>query len=136
MVKTVKYALSKVKISKEATIETHIACFLATYNNTRHTTTLWTPAELLFNRSPRTFLSLVHSCTPQHVKQLLELKVGDHQLRAFVANDEVMVRDLQPNATDKWRTGTVTRVLGLHNYEVLVNGHTCQAHIDHLSGQD
>ena len=36
------------------------------------------------------------------------------------------------NATDKWSTGTVSRVLGPLNYEVLVDGHTRQAHIDHL----
>ena len=47
-------------------------------------------------------------------------QIGDHQPRAFVANDEVMVSDLRPNATDK---GTVTRVLGPLNYEVLVDGH-------------
>ena len=132
MVKTVKHALSKVKITKDATIETHIAHFLATYRNSRHATTLWTPAELLFNRSPRTRLSLVHPCTPQRVEQSVELKVGDHQPRAFIANDEVMVRDLRPKAADKWRTSTVTRVLGPLNYEVLVDGHTRQAHIDHL----
>jgi len=62
----------------------------------------------------------------------VELKIGDHQPRAFVANAEVLVHDLQPNATDKWHTGTVTRVLGPLDYKVLVDGHTCQAHIDHL----
>ena len=130
--KTVKRALSKAKITKDATNETHIARFVVTYRNTCHTTTSWTPAELLFNQSPRTHLSLVHPCTPQRVEQSVELKVGDHQPRAFVTNDEVMVRDLRPNATDKWRTGTVTRILGPLNYEVLVDGHTRQAHIDHL----
>jgi len=106
--------------------------FLATYCNTHHATTSWTPAELLFNQSPRTRLSLVHPCTPQRVEQSVELKVGDHQPRAFIANDEVMVHDLQPNATVKWRAGTVTRVLGPLNYEVMVDGHMRQAHIDHL----
>jgi len=62
----------------------------------------------------------------------VELKVGDHQPRAFIANDEVMVRDLRPNATAKWRGGIVTRVLGPLNYEVMLDGHMRQAHIDHL----
>ena len=57
MVKTVKQALSKSKITKDATIETHIARFLASYRNTQHATTSRTPAELLFNRAPRTRLS-------------------------------------------------------------------------------
>ena len=94
MVKTIIHALSKVKITKDATIVTHIARFLATYRNTHRATTSRTPAELLFNRSPRTCLSLVHPCTPHCVGQSVELKVGDHQPRAFIANDEVMVRDL------------------------------------------
>ena len=39
MVCTVKQALSKCKFSANATLETHIARFLASYRNTRHTTT-------------------------------------------------------------------------------------------------
>ena len=38
MVKTVKHALSKAKITKDVTIETHIARFLASYHSTHHTT--------------------------------------------------------------------------------------------------
>ena len=49
MVKTVKQALSKCKVTKDATIETHIARFLSLYRNTCHSTTSRTPAELLFN---------------------------------------------------------------------------------------
>ena len=52
MVRTVKQALSKCKISANATLETHIARFLASYRNTRHTTTSKTPAELLLCRTP------------------------------------------------------------------------------------
>ena len=49
MVKTVKQALNKCKLTKDATIETHIARFLSSYQNTCHSTTSRTPAELLFN---------------------------------------------------------------------------------------
>ena len=47
MVNTVKQALSKCKILANATLETHITLFLASYCNKRHTTTSRTPAELL-----------------------------------------------------------------------------------------
>ena len=47
MVKTVKHALSKVKVTKDATLDTLIANFLATYHNSQHATTSRTPAELL-----------------------------------------------------------------------------------------
>ena len=111
MVKTVKQALSKCKITKEATIETHIACFLASYRNTRHSTTSRTPAELLFNRAPRTRLSLVHPCTSQRVEQTVEEHIGNHQPRHFSVDSVVMIRDLHPNATEKWRKGIITKVL-------------------------
>ena len=132
MVKTVKHAMSKAKVTKDVTLDTLIARFLATYRNTRHTTTSRTPAELLLNRVPRTRLSLVHPCTAQRLEQAAEMKVGDKQPRRFAADDNVMVRDLRPNATVKWRKGTVTKVLGPLNYEVIVDGHSRQAHVDHL----
>lgn len=132
MVKTVKEALSKCKITKDATIETHIARFLASYRNTYHRTTLRTPAELLFNRAPRTRLSLVHPCTPQRVEQTIEKNIGDHQPRHFSVNSEVMVRDLHPNAPEKWRKGIISKVFGPLNYEVNMDGYTRQAHIDHI----
>ena len=132
MVKTVKHALSKAKVTKDATLDTLIARFLATYRNTRHTTTSRTPAELLLNRVPRTRLSLVHPCTLQRLEQAAEMQVGDKQPRSFAVNDNVMVRDLRPNATDRWRKGIVIKVLGPLNYEVTVDGHSRQAHVDHL----
>ena len=131
MVKTVKHALSKTKITKDVTLDTLIARFLAMYRNTQHTTTSGTPAELL-NRMPRTHLSLVHPCTSQRLEQAAEMQVGEKQPRKFAVNDNVMVRDLRPNATDKWRKGIVTKVLGPLSYEVTVDGHSRQAHVDHL----
>ena len=45
MVKTVKNALRKVKITKDATIETHIARSSLKYCNTCHATTLQTTSR-------------------------------------------------------------------------------------------
>ena len=121
MVKTVKHTLSKVKITKDATLDTLIACFLVTYRNTQHTTTSRTPAELLLNRVPRTRLSLVHPCTSQRLEQAAEMQVGDKQPRSSAVNDNVIVRDLHPNATDKcdWicEKGSYT-CIRLYNFEV------------------
>ena len=111
---------------------TLIARFLARYCNTRHTTTSRTPAELLLNRVPRTRLSLVHPCTSQRLERAAEMQVGDKQPRSFAVNDNVMVRDLRPYATDRWRKGIIAKVLGQLNYEVTVDGHPRQAHVDHL----
>ena len=132
MVKSVKQSLSKSKFTKDATIETHIARFLASYRNTHHSTTARTPAELLFNRVPRTRLSLVHPCTPQCLEQTIEKRVGNHQPRSFTINSDVLVRDLRPNSSTKWRKGTISKVLGPLNYQVRIDGYECQAHIDHI----
>ena len=128
MFKTVKHALSKAKVTKDVTLDTMISRFLATYRNIRHTTTSRTPAELLLNQEPRTRLSLVYPCTAERLEQTIEMQVGDKQPR-FSTNDNVMVRDLRPNATGKWRRGVVTKVLGPLNYEVTVDGHSHQAHV-------
>ena len=76
MVKIVNQSLSKNMFTKDTTVETHIARFLASYHNTCHSTTARTPAELLFNRAPRTHLSLVHPCTPQCLEHTLEKASG------------------------------------------------------------
>ena len=47
-------------------------------------------------------------------------------------NSDVTIRDLCPNATNKCRNGTITKVLGPLNYKVKVDGYTRQAHIDHI----
>ena len=44
----------------------------------------------------------------------------------------MLVRDLRPTATDKWHKCVVTKLLSFLNYEVCIEGHTHQAHIDHL----
>ena len=77
-------------------------------------------------------MSLIYPCTPQRLEQTIEKRVGDHQPRSFTINSDVMIRDLRPNATDKWRKGIITKVLGLLNYDVTVDGYTRQAHVDHI----
>ena len=109
MVKTVKHALSKAKITKDVTLDTHIARFLVTYWNTQHTTTSRTPAELLLNHAPQTRLSLVHPCTSQRLEETAKMQVSNKQPKSFVGNDHVMVCDLRPNAK-KRRKRTVIKV--------------------------
>ena len=43
-----------------------------------------------------------------------------------------MVRDLRPSATKKWRKGTIIKILGPLNYEVTIDWHSRQVHVDHL----
>ena len=58
------------------------------------------------------------------MEETIEIQVGSHQLCHFSVNFNVLVRDLQPTATDKYRQGIVTKVLGPLTYKVCINGHT------------
>ena len=49
---SIKHTLSKTKINKDVTLDTHITRFLATYWNIQCTPTSGIPAELLLNRAP------------------------------------------------------------------------------------
>ena len=102
------------QVTKDAILDTLIARFLAMYRNTRHTTASRTPAELLLNCVPRIRLSLVHPCTSQRLEQAAEMQVGDKQPRSFAVNDNVMVRDIHPNATDYTCTTVITTQNSLH----------------------
>ena len=92
----------------------------------------WPSPLVLLNCALRTCLPLVHPCTSQRLEETAEMQVGNKQPRSFVGNDHIMVHDLHPNATKKWRKGTVIKVLGPLNYEVTIDGHSRQAHVDHL----
>ena len=84
MIKTIKHALSKAKVTKDVTLDTMISCFLATYRNTRHTATCRTPADLLLNRVPQTRLLLVHPSTAEILEQTIEMHVGDNNRNALL----------------------------------------------------
>ena len=66
-------SISKCKTSANATLETHITLFLASYHNKRHTTTSRTPAELLLCRTPQSLISF-SSVNLNKWKELLRTK--------------------------------------------------------------
>ena len=55
--------------SNQGTLEARVARFLFQYRTTPHTTTGYTPAELLMGRQLRTHLSLLHPDISQRVHQ-------------------------------------------------------------------
>ena len=130
LVKSVKRALQK--SSSNESIGTKISCFLASYRNTPHSITGRTPAEILLGRSPRTRLSLVHPCLSDRLSAKTEAKVGDKLPRSFSVDQQVFVRYLRPNSTDKWRKGKVTKCLGTLAYEVTIDGRVRKFHVDHM----
>ena len=130
MVKTVKQAFNKA--SKGDSVEAKLSKFLTSYQNTPHSVTGCTPAEILLGRVPRTRLSLVHPCMAQRVSVAMEERVGSHSRRTFVDSQAVYLRDLRPSATSRWVPAHVVRKLGPLAYVVDTNGHCRQAHVDHL----
>lgn len=95
-------------------------------------TTGRTPAEILLGRALRTRLSLVHPCMAQRMSIAAEERVGDHAPRTFQDGQAAYLRDLCPTASSKWVAATIIHKLGPLVYEVAVNGHTRQAHVNHL----
>ena len=74
---------------------------VATYCNTHHTTTSRTPENCFqLDTKNASVISYLYVCTPQCVEKSVELQVGDHQPRCFAANDDMIVCDLCPNATN------------------------------------
>ena len=130
LVKSVKRALQK--SSSGDSIVTKISRFLASYRNTPHSITGRTPAEVLLGRSPRTRLSLVHPCLSDRLNAKAEEQVGSQPPQSFANNQQVLIRDLRPKATEKWRRGKVTKRLGTLAYEVSIDGHVRKTHLDHM----
>ena len=101
MVRSLKQSLHKAHRSDN--IESKIAKFLATYRATPHSVTERTLAELLLGRLPRTRLSLIHPCVPQRLSLATEQRVGRRSRRVFKVGQAVLLQDLCPTATQKWR---------------------------------
>ena len=70
--------------------------------------------------------------TENKMQTVAEQAVGKHQPRKFKEGQSVALRDYHPNATAKWRQGTVVHQMGPFTYEVKVDGQVRSAHIDHL----
>ena len=100
-------------------METKVAKFLASYIFTPHTVTGRTPAEILLGRLPRTRLSLIHPCMSQRMSVAIEERVGHKPPRSFSVGQEVLLRDLRPNASQRWRYTVVSCKQGPLTYKVV-----------------
>ena len=130
MVRSLKRGLNKVHRSDS--IGFKIAKFLATYRATPHSVTGRALAELLLGRLPRIRLSLIHACVSLRLSLATEQRVDNRSLRVFKVGQAVLLRDLWPTATQKWRAAIVLAQQGPLIYKVVVDGQVRQAHVDHL----
>ena len=134
MVKNVKNHLKRDIPNSKSNISCSVSTFLRTYRNVPHTVTNKSPADLILVQAQRTRLSLTSPNVFQRVKEQLQSKPNQKEprKREFHVGDSVLIRDLRPGRHDKWQNGTVTAVLGGPRYQVGIDGHSRQAHVDHL----
>ena len=131
-VQTFKESMKK---SSQGSIETRLFRFLLTYRTTPHTTTGTSPAELLFNRRPRTKLDLLRPSVEARVekKQQDQKRAHDKSAkpRKFNLKDKVYVRNFTNG--DSWTPGTIIKLISpLSSIIELEDGRAVRRHIDHI----
>ena len=87
---------------------------------------------LLMGKVPRMKLSLVHPCMSHRMSVEAEDRVRERSPRTFDAGQRVALHDLHPTASHKWWSAVVLQKLGALTYELNVEGHKRQAHVNHL----
>ena len=102
---------------------------------TPNTTTGKSPAELLFQRQPR---SIFHRLRPGSNKPKLlekEKAVNDRQVKSFNEDDPVWVKN--HGEGKKWLPGTVVTRIGTVNYHVVICGGSkiLHRHVDQLTSR-
>lgn len=121
-VKTVKNKLKTVMhdpSNARVKVETLLARFLLTYNNTAHCTTNVPPSKLMFNRILRARIDLIK--TPQTVTSTVTVKERLDPKRRFSVNDLVMVRDYRDVNKKAWAAARVVRKVGSAVYLCRLN---------------
>ena len=129
-IQTFKLAMKKLM----GPIDLNLSQFLLTYRTTPHSTTGLSPAELLFNRKPRTLLDLLHPDVHKKVATKND-KLQDTQARKkqryFNVDDHVFARNY--SGTDKWTPGTIIAITGPLSYHVKKqDGSILRRHVDQL----
>lgn len=116
-----------------ATCKQLAATILLRYRVTPHTTTGSSPAQLLFNRIPRTQLDLLHPDFPTDVRSRQELDKSRFDTRAyerhFIAGDTVFSRNY--NGRSAWKAAIVLRKTGPVSYDVQIGNSVEHRHASH-----
>ena len=139
-VRIVKEALKKQVLTGNSNLSMkhRLANFLLMYRTTPHSTTGYTPAELLVKRKLRTRLSLVLPDLSPKVesKQASQKKYfgGSGKQRRFDVGNRVRVLSPPHRAhkLNKWEVGTVVAVCGTRKYLVDINDKVRSVHVDQM----
>ena len=130
-VKTFKLAF---RAMKGEDLSKRLDQFLFSYRNTPHTTTGYSPAQLLLGRRLRSKLDLLVPRVESTVEaaQLGQKKYHDVKAKArtFDAGQSVWAQNYRPG--EKWLPGVVMEKVGPVSYRVEVQGQIWRRHVDQL----
>lgn len=133
-VRTVKEVLGKKSISREALFY-RLQRFLLSYRNTAHSTTGYSPAQLLLGKRVRLPLDALRPRPEDAVQKTQENQaVMRHQTRHFHAGDTVWSRDYRNN--NKWAAGVILEKVAPLTYWVQVGLLKWRRHVDQLLRRD
>ena len=129
MVRTFKESM---KCLHSGDMETKLNRLLFAYRMTPSTSTGKSPAELLFQRQPR---SMLHRLLPGNNKPKLAGRDSEDEsrhLKTFSEDDPVWVKSFSERK--KWIAGKIVRKIGKVNYHVVLSGEDkiLHRHIDQL----
>ncbi|XP_045537055.1 uncharacterized protein K02A2.6-like [Papilio machaon] len=138
LVKVVKKGIKSSVLSSRAPKESKLRLlkFLFDYRNSIHSTTGFSPAELVFGRKLRSRLDLMNPRVPPSsfagladvvkTKQRLQTKArGGKNIHFFSLGDQVLYKRLIGNSKFTWLKGTVVQRLGNVMYLVRDNASLC-----------
>ena len=108
--------------------------FLFSYRNTPHTTTGYSPAQLLLGRRLRSKLDLLVPRVESKVEAAQQGQMKYHDVKAkartFDAGQSVWAQNYRPG--EKWLPGVVMERVGPVSYRVEVQGQVWRRHVDQL----
>ena len=68
----------------------------------------------------------------QRLSLATEQRVGYRSPRVFKVGQAVLLRDLRPTATQKWRSAVISAQQGPLTYKAVMDVKVRQVHVDHL----
>ena len=130
-VQSFKNALRKIQ---GGSLQSRLTRFLFRYRLTPHTTTDYSPAEMLMGRRPRSHIDLLHPDIGKKVEERQQKQISstsNRVTRIFKVRDKVFARDFRSNKL-KWLPGEIVKVSGASSYHVKIAQGVIRRHVNSL----
>jgi len=120
--------------NNQVSLNTLVSRFLLNHRNTPHTVTGASPAQIMFNRSLRTRLTLLKDRPMQRKPFDLENNLKNrNKYREFRPGDAIIVRDYTVPNTKQWREAKIDKRIGKTTYLCLVGmGKRWKRHLNQI----